>query len=287
MAEILTTLVVLILVGVGWWSWTTRHGLGAGGPGGGVAIGERVLVAVSHPASAESLGEVAAALARGDAGCVTALTVLDRDDVDDVRPLSREAIRRCQAVAVEAGVEADGRLRVDSSVAAGILHQTVESDASLLVLGWPRLGLDHRPAPAVADAVAGVPCPLLLARLQGYRWRRIVLRMPNVPDAVGLEASVRLATDVAERLSRQHGIPVARLRAADVSTADPTDLLVAPVDPLHGAVERALREANPLGDVLLALCHGPDAVARRELLSTAAGLYERQAAPRQPADRSP
>jgi len=162
---------------------------------------------------------------------------------------------------------------VDTSVAAGILHETVESDASLLILGWPRLGADGRLPLGIADAVAGVPCPLLLARLQGYQWRRIVLRVPSTPTPGGLRASVRLATDVADRLAHRHRLPVVCLPATEPATADPAQLIVAPVDACQDAVDRALRDTPPLGDVLLALCHGPRAGERRELLSTAANLY--------------
>lgn len=285
MAEIVAAFALLALLAVGARRWSTR---GGGGPCRlSVRIGERVLVAVSHPASAHSLAEVATTLARPDAGCVTALTVLDPSDVDDVRPLSREAIRRCEAVATEGGVDTDGRLRVDTSVAAGVLHQTVESDASLLLLGWPRLGVDDRPGPAVADAVAGVPCPLLLARLQGYRWRRIVLRVPAAPTTDGLRASLRLAIDVAERLADQHGVPVSCLPATDGAAADPSQLVIAPVAPHGAALEQALRKTGPLGDVVLALCHGPDAADRRELLATAADLYGWPSPPARQSDRAP
>ncbi|MCC5948160.1 MAG: hypothetical protein JJT89_06860 [Nitriliruptoraceae bacterium] len=276
MIEIVVALGLLLLVGAGARSWATR----GPGPRGGrtrtaLGIGERVLVAVSHPASGESLGEVASALARPDAGHVAALTVIGPADADadDVRSLSREAIQRCEAVAVEGGLRAQGRLRVDTSTAAGILHETVERDASLLLLGWPRLGADDHPDPAVADAVAEVPCPLLLARLQGYQWRRIVLRVPGTSTDQGLRASLRLATDVAERLGAQHRLPVVCVPTTERASADPSQLIVSPVAPAAEAIELALRQTAPLGDVVLAVCHGPHAAERRALLSSAADLY--------------
>lgn len=237
------------------------------------ALGGRVLVAVSNPASGQALGDLATAMARVDDGHVAALAVLGPGDGNDIRSLSRETTRRCGAVATEGGVSASSRLRVDTSVAAGVLHQAVESDASLVVLGWPRLGPGGRPAPAVADAIAGVPCPLLLTRLQGYQRRRIVLRVPVSPIAQGLQASLRLATDVAERLADQHHLPVVCVPVAERVPEDPSQLIVVPVAPTDEALDRALRETAPLGDVVLALCHGTRATERRELLTTAAGLY--------------
>lgn len=273
MIEIVAAFALLLVLVVGSRSWSNRAGdrrsdRSRMSPG----VGERILVAVSHPASGETLGEVAAALARADAGRVSALTVLDPTDTDDVRSLSRAAIDRCEAVAIEGGLRAGGRLRVDTSVATGILHETVEGDASLLVLGWPRLGADGGVVPTVADAIARVPCPLLLARLQGYQWHRIALRVPATSAPQGLEASLRLATGIAERLRDQHRIPLDRL-PKEHARADPTQLVVVPVEPAEDAIERALRETAPLGDVLLALCHGPRAAHGRQLLSSAAELY--------------
>lgn len=269
-------LVVLVVVLAA--TIVTVRRLRSGKPGSGdeleTRLGQRVLVAVAHPASAEELGALAGALARADRGRVEALTVLGGDASADVSALAKETVGRCCTAVFDAGVESTGRVRVDTSVGTGVLHRTVEFDASLVVLGWPAPGLDEA-CSGIAPAVSETPAPLLLARLQGYRWERVRLCAPWQAPSEGLGASLHLASEVSERIADAHDIPV--VRESSLAHAAPevaAELRVLPVPPDADAVRRAIEDAEPLGDLVLVLCHGAGAREHRRLLASAERLYD-------------
>lgn len=241
-------------------------------------IGRRVLVGVAHPASAEALGGLAATMSKVARGRVEAVCVLE-EGAADLAPMAEEAVARCGTAVVDGGVEASKRVRVDASIGRGVLHHAVEFDATLVVLGWPGAGDTGVPS-GVEPAIRDLPAPLLLARLQGYPWERIRLHVAGAPTEDGLNASMRLASQVAERLARAHDVPVTR--PVGSGDADPRPeavdavaaLTVLPVAPRQDAVRAALREAPQLGDLILALCHGPAAREHRPLLLAAEQLYD-------------
>jgi len=268
LAVVLTVVVVLVLV---------RRILRAGGdpgPHGEVGVGRQVLVAVAHPASAEGLGDLAASMARTDRGRVEALSVIDEGSATDVRSLAEETVTRCRASVVDAGVEAATHVRVDRSVGQGILHRTVEIDASLVVLGWPGPG-QAQISPDLLPAVLDSPAPLVLARLQGYRWQRVRLCVPSEVFDEGHRASVRLATDIWRRIGEANDVPIVRDPSAGMATPEvASELRVVAVAPDRDEVLRAIGGVEPLGDLVVALCHGPCAREHRALLASAERLYE-------------
>ena len=280
MLELLAVAVVVTMAGIGVLVRRSRRGASPVRDEDVAGSGRRVLVAVAHPASAEGLGDLAAAVARFDRGRVEAICVIDEGSVADVTALAEETVSRCRTAVIDGGVEATQRVRVDASVGHGVLHRAVELDASLVVLGWPGTGEDGVSA-GIAPAIRDGPAPLLLARLQGYRWDRIRVCVPASRSDAGLDASLRLATEVSERIGRTRGVPVVR---EPVGPSEPTvrstaadgatELKVVPVAPHRGAVQRAIDDAAPFGDLVLALCHGPEAREHRPLLASAGRLYD-------------
>lgn len=209
-----------------------------------------------------------------------ALSVIDEGSAATVSALAEETVARCSAAVVDGGAEATRRVRVDASVGRGILHRTVELDASLVVLGWPELGEDGI-SPDIAPAITDSPAPLLLARLQGYRWDHIRLCAPASVTDEGMRASLRLATEVCDRIAEAGGLSVTRETPASegpLATSTAADLAselrVVPVAPDPEAVRRTIADAPPLGDLILALCHGPQAREHRPLLASAEQLYD-------------
>ncbi|MCC5948156.1 MAG: hypothetical protein JJT89_06840 [Nitriliruptoraceae bacterium] len=151
------------------------------------------------------------------------------------------------------------------------------SAEGLADLGWPAPGEDGRSS-RIMTAVSDSPAPLVIARLQGYRWQRV--RLCGAPDAdadpdPGWGASMRLAADLGARIGGAEDVPVVD-GASDAGTTPEraSELRVIAVAPDHDAVRRALEDAEPLGDLVLALCHGPQARDHRPLLASATRLYD-------------
>jgi hypothetical protein len=242
--------------------------------GSGDGLGRHVLVAVSRPASAATLGRLAASVARGERGRVSPLTVLTLDAATGERSRADETVERCASLVTEVGPDAEGIVRVDASVPEGLFHGAIEYDASSVVLGWPRNGGPTEVAAAIEGLVARLPVPALVARLDGYRWHRIVLRVPSEPTSDGLRASLRLATRAAEHLGESTGLQVACTSRSTILDGSPSQLVIVPVEPDPAAVRRAAAMADFVGDVVLAICHGGRVLEHRPLLPSAADLYD-------------
>lgn len=260
----------VVAVGVGgllWWAWWAGRDTGATGG----TPPPLTLLGVAHPRSAEALCQLAAALQRSVRGRVLPMTVVE--DAADEGTLARaeETVRWANVALVDEGLEPAAELRAAERVGDGLLHAALERDASLLVLGWPAVtaGGDD----PVLDVLRRASCPVLVARLHGYRWARVVLRVPREPTTSGVRASLRLATETAEELAAIHDLPVTCVPADQPLPGDPAELVVTPVAPEEGALARELAASEPLADVVIAVCHGVQAVERRELTAASIRLY--------------
>lgn len=265
-----TVVTLLVLVGgLALLAIVVRRPVGRGAEG----PGSRVLVAVSRPASAQPLGELAAAVARPERGQVTPVTVLTLDVPVNRRTAAEETVQRCSSVAAENGLSADGHVRYDTSVADGLFHLAVERNASSVVVGWPRAEDGTGAVAGLEQLTSALPVPVLAARLDGYEWQRVVLQVPPEPNSDGLRASLRLATATAERVAALAGVPVVCASEGTALGGSPSQLVVVPVDPDPVAVRRAALANRAAGDVVLAMCHGARATDRRPLLPAASELY--------------
>lgn len=249
-------------------------------------LGKHVLVAVSRPASAVALSRFAAAVARPARGRVTPLRVLTLKAAPGSRERAEETVQRSSSTVLEEGLHSRGRVRYDASVTDGLFHGAVEYGASAVVVGWPRGDGAGEPTVGLDQLVSGLPLPVLVARLDGYRWQRVVLQVPPEPNSDGMRASLRLATTTAERLAAISGVPVRCISTAAGRQETPSELVIVPVDPDPAAIREAVAFSRAVGDVVLAICHGPDAADRRPLLSSAAALYEPTSVPSAADDRS-
>lgn len=248
--EIGVTLAVVLVAFLAVRAWRRRPDAGPTG------FGSRVLVAVARPSTAVRLSQLAAALAAADRGRVTPVAVLDPRSTTGDRERADETVRRCEATVIEEGLEARGRVRVDASVADGLLHGTLEYDASCLVMGWPSPRDQDRFGGPVDALVARSRVPVLLARLDGYRWRRIVLRVPREPTDAHLRASLRLATEVADRLGRRLGLDVVCTSVTTRIPETPSQLVMAPLAARAETSHTALAATSPGSDVVLVIAPG-------------------------------
>jgi Kef-type K+ transport system membrane component KefB len=106
----------------------------------------------------------------------------------------------------ELGGDAETLLRVDRSVATGLHQAAIETDASLLLLGWP--GPDDLRArmmgTAYSEIVAATSVPVAIAALEpDARFERVVLHATAAELVPGNLPTMALALELASTLSRQ------------------------------------------------------------------------------------
>lgn len=309
---VVTTTAVVILIAIAAVALVRRaRGARAGGAterateGTRSRLGAMVLVPIARPRSAAYLVEIAAAFTNAAGGRMLVLTVLESEPTDEERTNADLLLQQAEVAAVDTGAEVSTNLRVGREVSESVLHATVEHDASLVVVGWPSAaGEEGRLGRPVDRIVADAPAPVVIGRLEGHHWQRVLLRLPRGDISHGQLASLRLAVETARRVSHAHGLPLLRSsdprdeRAAalvadvpvdagggseDDPYGDPDVLTVVGVDPAPTVLERELERTASAGDLLVALAHGPAAEDRRPLLRTAQELDEpsdAQAAPR-------
>ncbi|MFN3678799.1 cation:proton antiporter [Thermosynechococcus sp.] len=132
-----------------------------------------VVVPVQNPQTQRSLVELAALLARHEAGRVVAMAIvrgqvhMDDPQLDAALNRSRKLVRRAVELAAPYGVEATAAIRIDDDVALGISRFSREQNASLIVLGWSETSsLRARLFGNIIDQVLwSSPCPVAITRL--------------------------------------------------------------------------------------------------------------------------
>lgn len=155
-----------------------------------------VVVPVYNPDTQRSLLELAATMARYEAGRVLPLAIALAQPKMDSPQLTRAVTRsRAQlAAAVAIGEEFDARvdpkLRIEYNVAQAICHVGLEEQANLIVLGMGRSPLGPRLFSAIQDDVLwAAHCPVVVTRLQGpLSATRTVLLPIETPSPSALRA---------------------------------------------------------------------------------------------------
>jgi Kef-type K+ transport system membrane component KefB/nucleotide-binding universal stress UspA family protein len=225
-------------------------------------LGRNVLVPVANIDAAPRLVELALLIARADAGAVAPLHV--------VTTPTAPAMARGRALQVAAdrlvssrGAEVAGVVRIDASVVRGIANAVLETDASLVVVGWTATSPARRVVlgSVVDDVVARVPAPVAIAHLPHLDVDRIVIvgaRGVSRREAVA-------AAELAGRIARGGGWRIAVCHDdgstllgdlphphIDAGAIAPRDLLVAAA-PGGEALTRAFAEliaAHPVQPIV-------------------------------------
>jgi Kef-type K+ transport system membrane component KefB len=254
-------------------------------PGGRRALGQSVVVPVANPASRGPLVRLAAAMAQRDSGFVVPLTVIDADVPEEELEYLGQATEEAERMALSAGAEAQGLVRIDRTPTAGILHTLVERRGSMLVLGWSgQTGRGGALFSSMIDRILGEsPVPMLLARLREEQPTGILLSISESNATPAGVCGLELALEAVARLAKPRDLPVrvisniddphVRARVAQVLDVDMEhderrrsiavrahardgDLVVLPVKPtaqaLRGAAARIAR-AVPDHSIVLAL----------------------------------
>jgi Kef-type K+ transport system membrane component KefB/nucleotide-binding universal stress UspA family protein len=166
---------------------------------------ERVLVPLANPATQEHLVNLAAVLSRAGDGTLLPVHVAREGD-------GQVGERQRQRELMEAHVlnDPDTRVerlrRIDTSVARGILRASLESDATLIVMGWQGESSIRRPifGSVVDEVVWKAEVPVLVAKLEApiNAFRRVVMLVP--PDnvsGVAARQTLKIVNGIAQALN--------------------------------------------------------------------------------------
>ncbi|MBD3883608.1 cation:proton antiporter [Phormidium tenue FACHB-886] len=154
-----------------------------------------IVVPVYNPTTERNLMEMAALLAQQRSGRVVPLAIaaahvhMDAPELESSLLQSRSLLQNATQVCQEVGVEAEPLLRIDDAVAQGISRASREQDASLVVMGWSRVGgIRARLFGSVIDRVLWAShCPVAITRMLNSpsQIRRILVPVKNPTQRLG------------------------------------------------------------------------------------------------------
>ncbi|MEP0754514.1 cation:proton antiporter [Trichocoleus sp. Lan] len=149
-----------------------------------------VVVPVYNPQTEKYLMEMAALLARHEAGRIVPLAItttnaqMDAPQMEAAFQRSEMLLERATELAGELGVKTEPLLRLDDDIARGISRASREQKASLIVMGWgKRTGFRARLFGNVIDSVLWAShCPVVVTRLldSPMNFHRILVPVENL-----------------------------------------------------------------------------------------------------------
>lgn len=154
-----------------------------------------VLVPVYNPKTERNLVEIAALLARHEAGTIVPLSItiahshLDDPELNHQLKKGQELIERALILSEEFNIEAKPVIRIDDDIAHGISRAAREQNANLIIMGWsPTTSLQARLFGNVIDSVFwSTHCPVAVTRLikDATHITRILVPLKNItPQAL-------------------------------------------------------------------------------------------------------
>jgi Kef-type K+ transport system membrane component KefB/nucleotide-binding universal stress UspA family protein len=153
-----------------------------------------VIVPVANPQTERYLLEMAALLARHEAGKIVPLSIIFADPYLDIPQLDRavdhsqQLLETAVALGEELAVTVTPLFRIDDRIAQGIIRASQEQKASLILMGWgQRAGLRSRLFGTIIDSVFWqAPCPVAVTRIltSPTQIRRILVPIENFTQKV-------------------------------------------------------------------------------------------------------
>lgn len=247
-------------------------------------IGDKVLVDSRQVSSnMRSLVEFAGRVARGDDGVQTPFVLAPRRDKEQAKRLIAEA----EGVALAAGYDTEGQIRLSDSFVNGALELLDESEATMVVLDWtgPRPGFELILGDQLDGIGAGSPVVAVAAHLVGP-WERVIVTPGN--RRVGWHTEdARLSLEIASLVRGRGDSPLVVIANSERMVSESlgekaeyefiqadvpgtalltilrdTDLVIAPAYLLpEMPLPRRLRLASRLADQNLAIVAGPGRLA--------------------------
>ena len=182
-------------------------------------LGSRIVVPVANFEAIPRLIELAHMIARADAGAIMPLHVITAPD-DEAMRAGRSIQHRAEEVVAAQGAESAGILRVDDSVARGIINVVLETEATLVVTGWTEIPSARRVilGSVMDDIIARVPAPVVVAHLPHLDIEGVVVWNPSGATSVEAQFAQRLGGRVARGSGRR--LAVVRSSSSDEAPDD-------------------------------------------------------------------
>lgn len=267
--QVVNAVLVVILVTVVLTSWSANRASPRVERTAAVVgkIGRFVVVPIANPEMAPNLVRLAVEIARADGGSVLPLHAVT-SAVPEGLASARRLMGNVEAMLRRLGDDVEGLVRVDSSVAAAVVHTVTETNASLVLVGWKleSTARDRLLGSVLDELIGRAPAPVAAAWLPQAEFERVVLDLvglvPGSPDAAvasGLAATVQRSLGIEVVLSSEsaeHARPGWSVVGGTASAVRGSDLLVVGGTMRAGAV-RDLVRANPgLGVVVVSSAAG-------------------------------
>lgn len=180
-------------------------------------VGRLVLTPVARPETTPGIVRIGTWIARADGGRVVPFHVVtspNPQSVLDAAPL----LAHIGEAAARLGADIEPFVRVDRSVASGVVNTVIERDASLVLLGWKgeATARDRVLGSLLDDVADRIPCTTAVCWLPSSVYSRIVLVSTG-------ESSIEQTTTAAfcKKLSKGGNLPVAVIGARPSVDIDP------------------------------------------------------------------
>lgn len=243
-----------------------------------------VIVPVSNPGTERNLIEMAALIARPQAGLIVPLAItpahvhMDEPELTQILAQNTMLLHQAQAISQEFQVKATPRIRIDNDIAHGISRAAREQNANLIVMGWShQTGLRARLFGTLIDSVFWAShCPVVVTRLLDapIKIRRILVPIRNItPQTLH---TVQFAQKFAENAQASIRLlhvcdpptPIAQIRLFEAN-------LTKIIGHTHQAARvsiKSIRHDNPALVIVRAARHTDLIVMRSTRRRTAGGL---------------
>ena len=174
-------------------------------------IGKVVLTPVARPETMIEILRLGGWIARADGGRVVPFHVVTSPEPEAVAG-AQPLMLSVNETAARLGADVDAFVRVDRSVAAGVVHTVAEREATLVVLGWKGESTpkDRVVGSLLEDVVDRVRCATAVCWLPGSTYTRIAL----VADGSPIEQGV--TTSLGRRISKGANLPVTVIGEPDM-----------------------------------------------------------------------
>ncbi len=219
-------------------------------------LGRRVVLPVSDRAVSPDQLQVAAAVAKRDAGTVIPLTVLGYGTAPaEVRQRRTTLLDNVERLVLASGAEADSEVRLDSSRSAGILHAAVEHDATCVVIGWK--GWSTRRESFFGESLDALltmtSVPVLIVRPSTIDRApaRVVVAFDDNDQRLDHRRATEIAAVVGERIARALKVPLVACKASVDSPADLDTIADHVVVSPDNRLAELLRTATVPGDIIV------------------------------------
>lgn len=219
-----------------------------------VTLGRLVVVPLVSPATATWLGKLAAVVARADGGTVVPISVVTPSSTEEAAAQARVAVDRAARAALDHGADSRADVVTGQRVPTAVVDAVDDLDASLVMMGWQGRSTTHNIFGELIDSVIGRSnVPLAVVRPAEDPYGRVLVPVSDDHLGDAGQRGVSLATQLAERLSRDTDSSLVVVHVGEESTQLPPELAQASGAMLRmdGPVAQAVAQVARPDDIVV------------------------------------